>query len=70
MYKIIIRNKELWRGGFTLFGGAQLAFRRQTRNTGYSDPKCPEGQGQTKPAVTFLAPESRRPTQERVEERS
>lgn len=58
MYKIIIRIKEMWKEGFSLFGGAQVAFRKQTRNTGHSDPWCPECQRQTKPAVTFVGPEA------------
>lgn len=56
---------EWWKRDFTLFGGAQVAFRRQTRNSGHSNPWCPEGQGQTGPAVTFLGPENSRPTEER-----
>lgn len=58
-------SKKLWKRGFSLFRGAQVAFKRQIRNAGHPEPWYPEGQGQTGYAVTFPGSESRRHTKER-----
>lgn len=42
-----------------------MAFKKQIKNAGHPYPWCPEGQGQTGYAVTFLGSESRRYTKER-----